>query len=240
MTSARALPPSASVHSARRAPSPAGRTAARRAGLHLALLGCALACAPLCRAASSAPPVYRWTDEHGVVHYGDHVPAQYSQQESVLLNRQGVEVGRHEAQKTPAQLEQEAQQQRELLQQKQRDTFLLTTYASVKDIEQLRDERLEQLAGQRQAAEQYLASLHERLLGLQARAQTYKPYTDERRAHRMPDDLAEELVHTMNEMRGQREALATREREEQTIRTQFQADIDRYRELHNIGVPGSR
>ncbi len=184
--------------------------------------------------------MFRWVDENGVVHYGDRVPPQYAQQESVLLNHQGVEVGRQSAQKSPAQLEQEARQQQQILQQQQRDTFLLTTYTSVKDIEQLRDERLAQMAGQRVAAEQYLASLNERLLGLQARAQTFKPYSDERRARRMPDDLAEELVHTVNEMRSQREALATHDHEEQTIRTQFQADIDRYRELHAVGAPGSR
>ncbi len=182
-------------------------------------------------AGNSGPPVYRWVDEKGVVHYGDRVPPQYAQQESALLNHQGVEVGHTAAQKTPAQLEQEARQQQLVAQQKQRDAFLLTTYTSVKDIEQLRDERLEQMAAQRTAAEQYVASLHERLLGLQTRAESFKPYSAEKKARRMPDDLAEELVHTLNEIRGQRDALAAREREEQEIRTQFQSDIDRYREL---------
>ena len=215
--------------------------AAHRLVLASCLVAGVLSSTPALHAANTpGPPVYRWVDENGVVHYGDHIPPQYAQQEAIVLNHEGVEVGRQAAQKTPAQLEQEARQQEQALQQKQRDTFLLTTYTSVKDIEQLRDERLAQLAGQRYAAEQYLVSLNDRLLGIQTRAQTYKPYSDEARARRMPDDLAAELVHTLNEWRSQREALATREREEQTIRTQFQADIDRYRELRSANVAGSR
>jgi Domain of unknown function (DUF4124) len=186
----------------------------------------------LCATALAAnPPVYRWVDENGVVHYGDHVPPQYAQSETTRLNHQGIEVGRTAAQKSTMELEQDARQEQQFALQRQRDTFLLTTYSSIHEIEQLRDERLLQLQGQRVAAEQYVSTLNERLLGLQTRAEGYKPYNPERRARRMPDDLAEELVHTMNEIRGQREALAAHDHQEATIRAQFQADIDRYREL---------
>ncbi len=175
--------------------------------------------------------VYRWVDEHGVVHYGDRVPPQYAQKEATILNGQGVEVGRLTAERSSAEL-QTAEREREALErQKQHDDFLMTTYTSVHDIEALRDERLAQLKGQRLAAEQYVAQLHERLLALQARAMLFKPYNTELRAHRLPDDLAEQLVRTLNEMRVQRTALGTRDAQEAAVRAQFQADIDRYREL---------
>jgi hypothetical protein len=193
----------------------------------------ALSCGLACAASNSAGKAsYRWVDEHGTVHYGDSIPPQYSQQESAVLNQQGVEIGRHEAQKTQAQLDEEARQLQLRVQQKQRDTFLLTTYTSVKDIEQLRDERLEQMHGQRLAAEQYVASLHERLVALQARAMTFRPYNTAANARRMPDDLAEDVVRTVNEVRSQDSALKRRDAEESAMRLQFQADIDRYRELH--------
>jgi hypothetical protein len=197
-------------------------------------VSCGLACAAT--NTGSAKSSYRWVDEHGVVHYGDSIPPQYSQQETSVLNQQGVEINRHEAQKTPAQLEEEARLTQLRVQQKQRDTFLLTTYTSVKDIEQLRDERLEQMQGQRVAAEQYIATLHERLMGLQARVMTFRPYNTAATARRMPDDLAEDVVHTLNEVRSQHNALKRRDADESAMRTQFQADIDRYRELHV--VPG--
>jgi hypothetical protein len=177
---------------------------------------------------------YRWVDENGVVHYGDRVPPQYATKESSILNKQGVEVGRNEAQKTPEQSAEEARRQREALRQKQHDAFLLTTYTSVKDIEALRDERLFQISGQRRAAEQYVEGLHSRLNGLQSRARTFAPYSEKPGARRMPDDLAEDLVRTMNEMRTQSNALAAKDAEESALRAQFQADIERYRELRKI------
>jgi hypothetical protein len=50
----------------------------------------------------------------------------------------------------------------------------------------------------------------------------------------MPDDLAENLVRTLNEVRQQSAALAAKGQEEKTLRDQFDADIKRYRELHTI------
>jgi hypothetical protein len=201
----------------------------------LAVAGLALACAGLTAAAdgSKGPVVYRWVDDNGVVHYGDRVPPQYAQKETTVLNGEGVVVGELSAEKTPEELAEAARAQQQQQLQKQRDTFLLTTYASVADIEQLRDERIGQLRGQLVAAEQYIASLHERLLALQARAMLFKPYNPEPGAGRLPDDLAEQLVRTLNEMRTQNNSLAARDQQEAAIRTQFQADIDRYRELRS-------
>ena len=50
----------------------------------------------------------------------------------------------------------------------------------------------------------------------------------------MPDDLAENMVRTLNEMRAQSSALSCQEPGGERLRTQFQADIERYRELHTI------
>lgn len=188
---------------------------------------------------NKGPLVYRWVDEKGVVHYGDRIPPQYAQKDTAVLNDEGVEVGHVAAPKTAAELAAAAHAEAQQLAQKQRDNFLLTTYTSVKDIEQLRDERLGQLKGQHAAAEQYIASLHERLLALQARAMVFKPYNPDARARRMPDDLAEQIVRTLNEERSQRAALAAKDQEQTTMRAQFQADIDRYRELRAADTPGS-
>jgi hypothetical protein len=184
--------------------------------------------------AANAKTTFRWVDDQGVVHYGDRIPPQYATKERSVLNAQGVEVKHVDAQKTAAQIEEDARKQQELFKRKQHDSFLITTYTSVKDIEALRDERLQQLYGQRMAAEQYIDTLHSRLRGLQARAMVFRPYNDRKGARRMPDDLAEDLVRTLNEMRSQTDALTLKSREEQSLRTNFQADIERYRELHAL------
>ncbi|MGB9330577.1 MAG: DUF4124 domain-containing protein [Steroidobacteraceae bacterium] len=177
---------------------------------------------------------YKWVDEQGVVHYGDHIPPQYAQQDREVLNSQGVPVGHIEAAQTPEQSAAAALKKAEVSRQRQHDSFLMTTYTSVKDIEALRDVRLDQLQGQRTAAEQYVESLRSRLGSLQVRAVSFQPYSSNPAARRMPDDLAENLVRTLNEVRVQSAALAAKSEEEKTLRAQFDADIQRYRELHTI------
>jgi Domain of unknown function (DUF4124) len=181
---------------------------------------------------SNNPVTYRWVDEQGVVHYGDSIPPQYAEKEHALLNKQGVEIAHTAAQLTPEQVAAEAQAQAEALKQQQHDNFLVTTYTSVKDIEALRDVRLDQLQGQRTAAEQYVENLHSRLVALQTRAKHFRPYNSRPDAHRMPDDVAEDLVHTLNEMRTQSNALRAKNEEVSALKAQFELDIDRYRELH--------
>jgi hypothetical protein len=50
----------------------------------------------------------------------------------------------------------------------------------------------------------------------------------------MPDDLAENLVRTVNELHVQSSSLTAKSAEEAALRLQFQSDIERYRELHAI------
>ena len=206
------------------------------------LLAVLLGAAALLAAAAYAAPssskqggiAYKWVDEQGVVHYGDHIPPQYAQQDREVLNSQGVPVGHVEAAQTPEQTAAAALKKAELFKQRQHDSFLISTYTSVKDIEALRDVRLDQLQGQRAAAEQYVESLRSRLGSLQVRAVSFQPYSANPDARRMPDDLAENLVRTLNEVRVQSAALAAKSEEEKTLRAQFDADIQRYRELHTI------
>ena len=204
------------------------------------LLACtALVAAGVCAAAAPGQSskqgiAYRWVDEQGVVHYGDHIPPQYSSKDRAILNNQGVEVGHLDAQKTPEQTATAAREREAQMKLRQHDAFLITTYTSVKDIEALRDVRLDQLRGQRAAAEQYTDSLRVRLATLQTRALTFRPYSSRADARRMPDDLAENLVRTLNELNEQSHELAVKTQEETTLRAQFQADIERYRALHTI------
>jgi hypothetical protein len=175
---------------------------------------------------------YRWVDDQGVVHYGDSIPPQYAEKAHEMFNKQGVEVGHTEAQKTPEQMDAEARVHADEVKRKQHDNFLVATYQSVKDIESLRDVRLDQLQGQQVAAETYVDNLHSRLLALQTRAKHFRPYSPRPDARRMPDDLAEDLVRTLNELRTQSNALVVKGEEVSAVKAQFQTDIERYRELH--------
>src|ERR1700735_4944275 len=138
-------------------------------------------------------PVYRWVDDKGVVHYGDRIPAQDTQKERTILNREGVEVGRLDAQKSSGEIAEQARREQEQARLEQHDSFLLTTYTSAKDIEELRDARLAELAGQHVAAERYVGNLNSRLNSLQAQAMLFQPHSHGARAGKMPDEHPENL-----------------------------------------------
>jgi hypothetical protein len=196
------------------------------------LLASAVLLPPGADAATDKRVSYRWVDEQGVVHYGDSIPPQYAEKAHQLINQQGVEVGHSEAQKTAEELAVDAQEHAEVQKRQQHDSFLMATYTSVKDIESLRDVRLDQLQGQRVAAEAYVDNLHSRLVALQGRAKHFRPYNANPDARRMPDDLAEDLVRTLKELSSQSTALTAKNEEVSAVRAQFQSDIERYRELH--------
>jgi hypothetical protein len=196
----------------------------------LAFTGAVLAGPP----GSSGGVAYRWVDDQGVVHYGDHVPPEYTSRERDIINGRGVEVGHLDAQKSSQQIAADEQARTAALKKKEHDSFLMSTYTSVKDIEGLRDNRLGQMKAQREAAEQYVESLRSRLGTLGTRALAYKPYSPRADARRMPDDLAENLVRTVNELHVQSSAYAAKSAEEAQLRAQFQADIERYRELNTV------
>jgi hypothetical protein len=180
---------------------------------------------------SGGTKVYRWTDEKGVVHYGDTVPSEYTQSERSVLNSQGVEVGHQEGGKNAAQQAEQSRADSTAQQRAQHDQFLLSTYLSTQDIEQLRDERVAQVEGQIKATLIYIDTLSARLATLQDRAMRFKPYNTEPGARRLPDELAEDLVRTMSESRSQMRALDAKRLEESDTEAQFNGDIQRYHEL---------
>ena len=181
--------------------------------------------------AKSGAEMYKWTDKDGVVHYGDSVPAEYSQVEQSKLNSQGLEISKRQAEMSPKEAADYADRQKEESRRKQHDMFLLSTYPSVKEIENVRDVRLDQINGQITASEAYISSLTTRVDGLKTRALNFAPYNTKPNARRMPDDLAEEMVRAMSELRTQNSALAAKKKEHQSVVTQFNADITRFKEL---------
>src|ERR1700691_1452278 len=74
--------------------------------------------------------LYKWVDKDGVTHYGDHVPPEYASQEQHILNSQGYEIKKLEAQKTGDQLAAEEKNRLDAEQRQLRDRNLLSTYAS--------------------------------------------------------------------------------------------------------------
>jgi hypothetical protein len=184
--------------------------------------------------ASNGRTLYKWVDEQGVTHYGDHIPPEYAAQERHVMNSQGIEINRLEAQKTPEALAAEEQKKIEAEQSKNRDRNLLNTYASVQEIERLRDQRVTLLTDQIKVTSQFLEVLNGKMKKLRVSSVRFKPYSGDANASAMPDQIAEDLVRVGNDIRTQEQNLREKRSEETIMSKQFDSDIERFKELKGI------
>ena len=181
--------------------------------------------------------VYRWVDKDGQVHYGDSVPAEHAEQDRDVLNKQGVKVGREEGIITPEEAAAKAaadKAAREEQKRKLRDRVLLQTYQSVKELEVLRDTRLELVDAQLTIQEQSLSNLRAQYAKIERAATRYAPVNTEPGAPPLPDEIAADLARSTSDIATQETNLLRRRQERENIRLTFEADIRRYQELRAI------
>lgn len=183
---------------------------------------------------SNGRVLYKWVDEKGVTHYGDHIPPEYANQEQRVINSHGIEINRLEAQKSPEQVAAAEQKRLDVQQRESRDRNLLNTYVSVAEIERLRDQRLALLSDQVKVTTQFLELLNGRLKKVRANSMHYKPYSSDPNALAMPDQVAEDLVRVANDIHTQEQNLRQKRSEEATMSKQFESDIARFKELKGI------
>jgi len=196
---------------------------------------------------TSKQQVYKWTDEKGVVHYGDAIPPQYADQDKTVLNSQGVAVSTIPGRRTPEQqaaaavrraAEEHAQQA--AIMSRQRDQNLLATYLTVEEIESLRDRRADILDGQARVTGNYLDQLRTHQRQLEQQAQKFKPYNTAASAQVLPERVAEDLIRTVSDIATQERNLEVKQQELDKMKAQFASDITRFRELKKIQTDYAR
>jgi hypothetical protein len=183
---------------------------------------------------SSGRKLYKWVDEQGMTHYGDRIPPEYAAQEQHVINGQGIELTRVEAQKTAEQMAVEDQNKLDAEQRARRDKNLLNTYVSVQEIEHLRDQRLNLVADQIKVTGQFLEVLDGKMKKLRVASMRFKPYSEDPKAPPMSDQIAEDLVRVGNDIRTQEENLREKRAEQAIMSKQFEGDIARFKELKGI------
>ena len=178
--------------------------------------------------------VYQWQDEQGVTHYGDRIPPEYASQEHRVINGHGIEIEHTDAQKTPDQLADEDQKRADAAQRASRDKNLLASYASVQEIEHLRDQRIALVSDQIKVTGQFLDTLNKKMTGLRVASARFKPYSSDPNAPPMTDQLAEDLVRVGSDIITQEENLRQKRSESAAMSRQFDSDIARFKELKGI------
>jgi hypothetical protein len=185
--------------------------------------------------------VFNWTDNEGVMHYGDRVPPEFASTGHIVLNKHGIEIRRVDAEKTEeekAELRRLAELRAEQLKARNRallrDKVLLSTYLSIEEIEALRDRRIELVAGQIHVTQIYLDNLREKLLKLEKEAQRFHPYSTNPDAPMIDQKLARELSNTLDSILLYEQNLARSRREQDQLASKFAADIGRFRQLNSF------
>lgn len=187
--------------------------------------------------AAQNAPVYKWVDENGTLHYGDSIPARYSELPKDVLNEHGVKVGSVEGKKTPEQIEAErvAEKRRVMVElQRRADQALLATYLSVEEILMHRDRRIELFQAQSRVTELYLRNLQKRLDSLHDEASEFQPYNADSDAPIVGESLVEDLRVTKETIARHERNLQRFKTDEEQIITRFDGDITRFKVLKGI------
>ena len=203
----------------------------------LATLLLPLALTALATTASAA--IYKWVDEDGNTHFGSAIPPEYAKQdtqkERVNERGQTIEIVQ-EKEKTPEQLaeekrlaEEEEARRKELDRRRTHDRLLVTTYESVDQLEMTRDGKIRALEGQITVAEGQIRDREALLERQRARAAQI-----ERGGGKVNEKLLNDIATTEGQIARNEKRIAALRADQERIRAQFDADIDRYRELKGL------
>lgn len=188
-------------------------------------------------ASADGTKFFKWTDENGVVHYGDSIPAKYAELPKEVVNDYGVTVDNLEGKKTPEQIEAERIEKERVAKielQRRADQALLATYLSVDEILMHRDRRVELFQAQARVTELYLSNLERRLQKLRVDASNFQPYSEDPDAPMIDAELAEELQKTKEIIKRHERNLEKFQADEKQIIARFEGDIDRFKTLRGM------
>ena len=182
--------------------------------------------------AQQAPQnMYKCTDARGKVYYTQVPPRECLGRDTQELNKSGTVIRRSERAPTPAEIQaREADKKKKAAdaekskEERRRNTALLNTYSSEKDIEDARTRSLEEAQTAISDTEKRIAGAQKRQKELDAEKEFYvkKP---------MPTKLKQEVANIDIEIKNQTALLDAKKKEIESINAKYDADKRRYVEL---------
>ena len=199
--------------------------------------GVAMAVLWLALAAPVGASVYKWTDDKGVTHYSDTVPAEFVNRGAVQLNNRGMAIKKTDPTPTPeqrkAQEEEEAKKREQAklaVEQKRRDEALLNSYTNEKEIGFVRQRNIS-------VVEDSMNSTRRRLEELRTRRQEIdtERVALEQGGKQLTPTRQRELKSIDEQIPELEKSLAQKGRDVETLKTKYDSDLKRYRELTDQG-----
>jgi hypothetical protein len=193
-----------------------------------------LAALGLLHASCAEARVYCCKDARGQQVCGDTLPAACADRGYRELNSQGATVRQIEAPMTEdqrtrreADARRQAEEERMRQEQRRRDTTLLNTYTSEKEIVSARDRRVADLEELLTRLREQQGTLAERRRKLEDDAARFTG-----QGKRVPSGIQDRLDTTREDLRQIGENIAFKERDLADTRRRFDEDLKRFRELH--------
>jgi chromosome segregation ATPase len=188
---------------------------------------------------AAAAGMYKWTDDQGIVHYSDQMPADAVNKGGVMMDKQGRQIKKIDATLTPAQAklkEADDERQRQIAKAQEdkarRDVALTHSYTSEEEIEFARSRALQAVESQLKSAETYIADLVRRQQELKKEKLAYG-------TNPVPRTLDNELAGLDEELARQDKVLAQRRAEIGAINAKYESDKMRWREIRTDQKPAA-
>ena len=176
-----------------------------------------------------------WTNNEGVKECGSYVPAEFSQKRIETRGKTGRVVEVRERAKTKEELTEIARLEKlkkiedaKIAEQKKKDDILLKTFSRERDINMLRDSKVNVIEGIITVTNSNNKALNKKLAKLHKKAANV-----ERRGKKPPANLLGDIKATESRLSKNKKSIALKRAEQKIIRTKFQKDLDRFHELKN-------
>ena len=174
-----------------------------------------------------------WTNKEGVRECGNAVPAEYAQQGHTKFNAQGVAVGHRKRAKSQAEFaeeerikKQKAEEDRKRQEAEKADRVLLDTFSSEDDLVFAREGMVSAIEAQIQLTESHIQKIQanlDRMIVIAA---------DLERSGQKPTEQAmADIEKVRAQIADNRSFIETKRKEQESVRQQYFADIERFRKL---------
>jgi len=203
---------------------PSSRTLILALGLALSIAG------P--QTAQASQTIKKCQDATGRWHYGDTAAEECAKSKITVMNDEGVTkkviaapLTEQELKERETHKEADAVAQKQAQEQAKKDALLLSSYGVEDDITYIRDRKIAQLDASIKASEQTLTPLRAALARMEAQA------ADESKSGTVDETAVKNIELTKTQIARHEAAIADKRKEQDAIRTEYDQDRARYREL---------
>jgi hypothetical protein len=189
---------------------------------------------------ADAGELYKWVDENGEVRYTDRMPQSAASKQSQILNDQGVIISTKEAAKTAeeqAAFEKIESEHKERLDREKRlkeahrknDQALILTFSSERELEMVKEERMEVL-------DSIIRLIYKSMAGTNKKLDQFESLADKNYISKglpVPGGLAQNIEVLTRKNLIREKQLRGKLSEKNTIEAQYEIDLARFRTLTN-------